>query len=290
MVCIRYIINGISKKKRQKTKRGGSEEESESTCSELLLFRMVSLIDIPGVLALANWIWGGSGGADGDVDGDGDDAAERCLGEFPFFGSACFGQLLTKALGVAIILGSCLNKIPIMINMVRAQSASGISRNSLYGEMIVYANCTFYGILWNHPFTAFGENVSLLLQNAVLVVIAWRYTNAAGGSATKVSPGEKIAVVTGFALYSVAVLNFLPEHLRYLLMSSTYPVMLYARGSQVLETYQVKNTGNLSIATTTLNLVGAMIRVGKIILELCGSLTLSPPPFLSSFFSLTFYF
>jgi mannose-P-dolichol utilization defect protein 1 len=46
-----------------------------------------------------------------------------------------------------------------------------------------------------------------------------------------------------------------------MLMSATWPVMLYARGSQVLETYGVKHTGNLSIVTTSMNLVGALIRI-----------------------------
>ena len=53
----------------------------------------------------------------------------------------------------------------------------------------------------------------------------------------------------------------LPEDYRYLLMSSTWPVMLYARGSQVLETFSVRHTGNLSIVTTSMNLIGAVIRI-----------------------------
>ena len=52
-----------------------------------------------------------------------------------------------------------------------------------------------------------------------------------------------------------------------MLMSATWPVLLYARGSQVLETYQVKHTGQLSIATTTLNLVGVTIRIGTTLKE-----------------------
>jgi hypothetical protein len=62
---------------------------------------------------------------------DDDISPEACLSQLPLLGMPCFSQLLTKALGVAIILGSMLNKVPIMINMLRAQSAAGISRNSL---------------------------------------------------------------------------------------------------------------------------------------------------------------
>lgn len=72
---------------------------------------------------------------------------------------------------------------------------------------------------------------------------------------------EKIGAVLVFAVYVGAILNVLPEDKRYLLMSATWPVMLYARGSQVYETYLVKQTGSLSIVTTSMNLVGAIIRI-----------------------------
>jgi mannose-P-dolichol utilization defect protein 1 len=58
-------------------------------------------------------------------------------------------------------------------------------------------------------------------------------------------------------------------------MSATWPVMLYARGSQVLETFQVKHTGNLSIVTTIMNLVGALIRVGTTLKETGDTVVLS---------------
>jgi len=71
----------------------------------------MKLQDIPLVWPLAVWIWGKETSTAGDV------SADICLSQFPFFLSGCFSQLLTKALGTAIILGSCLNKAPIMMNM-----------------------------------------------------------------------------------------------------------------------------------------------------------------------------
>jgi mannose-P-dolichol utilization defect protein 1 len=115
----------------------------------------------------------------------------------------------------------------------------------------------------------FGENLSLLAQNAILVLMAWRFCS------TPVHAKEKIMVVLGFGLYIVGVLNFLPEDMRYLLMSSTWPVMLYARGSQVLATFQDKHTGQLSIVTTSMNLVGSLIRIGTTLKETGDMVVLS---------------
>ena len=126
---------------------------------------------------------------------------------------------------------------------------------------MVYTCCVFYGFLSGHPFTAYGENMSLLLQNVGLVLMAWKY------STSPVAIAEKIGVVLGFALFCTAVYTFLPAEQRYLLMSSTWPIMLYARGSQVVETFLVKHTGQLSIATTSLNLVGSIIRIGTTLQE-----------------------
>jgi len=207
----------------------------------------MELIDIPFVTEIAEWIWG--------IEGD---DATKCLSEVPFLGASCFSQLLTKALGVGIIVGSMLNKVPIMVNMINSRTAAGISRNSLYGELMVYTNVAMYSHLLGHPITAYGENVSLLIQNTVLIVMTWNFLSKTDNP---VHLQEKIMTSIGFVLYCIGILNFLPDEYLYLLMSSTWPVMLYARGSQVYATFTVKHTGNLSIVTTSMSLVGASIRI-----------------------------
>lgn len=203
-------------------------------------------MDIPFVKPLAEWIWGAEGGA------------ATCLQEAPFLGVDCFSQLVTKAFGILIIVASMLNKIPIMRNMQKSQSAAGISRNALYGETLVYANCALYGLLSGHPFTAYGENISLMLQNTVLIFMAWDLSTK---TSSPVKSQEKTLTILSASVYLGAVTQVLPEEYQHLLMSSTWPVMLFSRGSQIFETFSVKHTGNLSIVTTGMNLVGAVIRI-----------------------------
>lgn len=208
---------------------------------------MVRLVDIPLVMPLAEWIWAGA--LSDDV------SAETCLSQVPFLTSGCFSQLLSKALGVAIVLGSCLNKMPIILNMMKTRSAIGVSRTGLYGEAVVYTNCALYGFLQGHPINAYGENVSLLMQNVALIVMAWQFKSST------VAIQEKAVATVFFVVYVICGMYVLPPDLRYLLMSSTWITMLYARGSQVIETFYDKHTGNLSIVTTSMNLVGASIRI-----------------------------
>jgi len=230
---------------------------------------MVGLIDIPFVQPLAEWIWG---------EGD----ASTCLSELSV---PCFSQLVTKAFGIVIIMASMLNKIPIMRNMNNSQSAAGISRNSLYGESMVYANCALYGLLSGHPFTAYGENFSLLVQNAVLVVMVWKFSTK---TSSPVQSQERMLVVLCSVVYFGGVMKALPEDYWHLLMSLTWPVMLYARGSQVFETFSVRHTGSLSIVTTSMNLLGAMIRILTTMKE-TGDMVVISGYLLSGFLSLMMF-
>uniref|UniRef100_A0A7R9WVS7 Solute carrier family 66 member 3 n=1 Tax=Craspedostauros australis TaxID=1486917 RepID=A0A7R9WVS7_9STRA len=212
---------------------------------------MVELEAIPMVMPLAQWIWG--------ADPTEEVNPKVCLSTIPFLAAGCFSQLIAKALGVAIILGSCLNKTPIMINVLNSKSAAGLSRNSLYGEVIVYANGAFYGFLEGHPFTAYGENGALLLQNIAIISLAWHFS--------KVGLQEQILSVVTFAIYSFITLFVMPDEYRSVLITSMWPVLLYARGSQILETFRDKQTGNLSIVTTGLNLVGSLVRIATTLQE-----------------------
>jgi mannose-P-dolichol utilization defect 1 len=123
---------------------------------------------------------------------------------------------------------------------------------------VVYANGSIYGYLLQYPFSSYGENISLLCQNVVLIGMTWVFSTK---TSTPTSFHERLLVIGGFIVYFVAIVNYFPDEYRHVLMSSTWPVMLYARGSQVLETFRVQHTGNLSIVTTSMNLIGSLIRI-----------------------------
>ena len=103
-----------------------------------------------------------------------------------------------------------------------------------------------------------GENVSLLGQNVVLVLLAWQYS---AKTSSPVQSTEKILVAAFFVVYIAGIINTLPEEYLHLLMSSTWPILLYARGSQVFATFMDRHTGNLSIVTTSMALFGGIVRI-----------------------------
>lgn len=121
----------------------------------------------------------------------------------------------------------------------------------------VCSNAAFYGILQGHPLTAFGENIALVFQSMIIVFMVWLYS----ARETSVSQQERLLAMLIYILYACYTFILLPNHLQYILVSSSLPIMLYSRGSQVLETFYTQHTGAQSIVTTSMNVLGTVVRV-----------------------------
>ena len=204
---------------------------------------------------LAEWIWGSVA----DETHDSTISADLCLKALPLMNSACWSQLISKLLGILIILGSCLNQIPVMVNLYTSKSASGLSKSYLYGDFLIKANAALYGYLAAMPLTAYGENIALSIQSVAVLLLAWHFA--------KVTSDEKVTVVVGAITYLVAMVKYLPEEYRYLLMASIWPLLAYSRGAQIIETQKVRHTGAQSIITTGTNLLGGLARIGTTMVE-----------------------
>lgn len=87
---------------------------------------MKFLMEVPFVMTLARWVWG----EDTEV------TPKLCIETFPVMIGPCWSRLVVKGLGIGIILGACLNKLPIIVNLMNSKSTAGLSRTSIYGEII----------------------------------------------------------------------------------------------------------------------------------------------------------
>jgi mannose-P-dolichol utilization defect protein 1 len=201
---------------------------------------------------VATWIWGDNAGG-----GEPSPLARQCLDAIPWMNSECWSRLLAKAVGVGIIMAACLNKMPVMLNLWKSQSTQGLSRYSVYGEAVMYANATFYGWLSQFPFTSYGENASLLMQTLVLVAMLWKF----GAEEKDVSRKEPMSVILFAVGYVVVILWLLPKDWYSLLMTSIVPILVYARGLQIYKTQQCQHTGAQSVVTLTMNVAGGCVRI-----------------------------
>jgi len=229
---------------------------------------MSFLLDVPFVLSLATWVWGGDPAAD--------TSAELCIQALPWMTTSCWSRLLVKGLGIGIILGSCLNKMPIMLNIWNTKSTAGLSRTAVYGESIVYSNCALYGLLESFPISSYGENIAMTIQSVLIVILIWKFTDH-----PPVQMRERVLAVLFAILYVGAVVAWLPSQWHYLLMASIWPIQVVSRGSQIIQTHRLQHTGAQSVITTSMNLFGSMVRILTTIKEVGWDLAVLMGYFLS---------
>jgi len=207
----------------------------------------MDLYDILVFRLFADWAWGGE--PSDDV------SPEICLDSIPFLSRACFAGLLVKGVGIMIILGACLNKAPIIRNIIKTHSVAGLSTGAVYGEVIMYSNAAFYGVLRGNPFTAYGENAAITIQTLATILLIWKYRNPT------VPFSQKIAAAAVFLVYIFVSFSVLTPEQYPFLLTANLPVLIYSRGLQIMETFRVKHTGSNSLVTVGMNLVGSVIRI-----------------------------
>jgi PQ loop repeat len=97
-----------------------------------------------------------------------------------------------QALGVGILLGACVTKVPQVLAVVRSHSVEGLSTLSLELELYCGLIHVCYGMFHKLAITAYGEAGVIWLQNIVLLVILYYIR--------RVSPARPALVVTVVAL------------------------------------------------------------------------------------------
>lgn len=96
----------------------------------------------------------------------------------------------------------------------------------------------------------------------------------------KVSRLEQVSAISFAIGYVVVATQCLPESKYFWLTSSSLPILLYARGSQILATNKAKHTGAQSIVSTSMSLGGALTRVFTTLKEVGYDFGLLVPFFL----------
>lgn len=208
------------------------------------------------ISVVAEWAWGIETSENGT-------SAEFCLENFfPFPPVPCIMAVAMKALGIAIIAGACLNKAPLILNIVKNKSVAGMTPSAIYGETIMYSNSAFYSLLKGNPFTAYGETLVVTVQSMIVCLLCWTY------AVPKIGIIHKLSAIAAFGVYLFGVFVLLTPTYYHMLMSVNMPVLLFSRGSQIYTFYTSKHTGTQSVITTGMNLLGSAIRILTTIAEI----------------------
>ncbi|WVR04804.1 hypothetical protein IAU60_001816 [Kwoniella sp. DSM 27419] len=187
----------------------------------------------------------------------------------------CLKYALSKGLGLGIVVGGGIVKIPQILKIVSSQSARGLSLSAYILETVSYAINLAYASRNRFPFSTYGENFFLTIQNVVITLLILFFTGPRGVGGGLGGPlsgkkasgnGNMTKVVTGLAITAVSAVvlwsdSLCPPGMLALLQAATLPLSLISKAPQIMSNHRHRSTGNLSAFAVFNALLGCLARL-----------------------------
>lgn len=225
----------------------------------------------------------------------------------------CLKYALSKGLGFGIVLGGSIVKIPQVtplarpeltrqiMKIVRSHSARGLSLSAYVRSLLAlwmllkskiletasYAISLAYASRSHFPFSTYGENFFITIQNIIITLMILFYTTPKGSSTysglgrslSSAPSGTRRRVAIGAAIITVSCLFLWNSSLCSMstrecaasyfsltdpvavLQACTIPLSLLSKAPQILENHTNRSTGNLSAFAVFSALLGCLARL-----------------------------
>ncbi|CAL8127303.1 unnamed protein product [Orchesella dallaii] len=183
--------------------------------------------------------------------------AEGCFDKFlnlDFGDEKCVKYTLSKGLGVAIIAGSLLVKVPQIVKILRAKSATGITLLSVVMELFAITSTMSYSYVSGFPFSAWGEACFLGVQTAIVAVLVLLFNYGSG------LLGLSFLVAYGASVYAL-VSGLTPLDTLWSMQAANVPIIITSKLLQAYTNFKNKSTGQLSAITIMMLLFGSAARI-----------------------------
>lgn len=182
---------------------------------------------------------------------------ESCYDEFflsfNFLDVPCLKIVLSKCLGIGIILGSVLVKVPQILKLIGAKSAKGLSFKSVLLELLAITGTMAYSITNKFPFSAWGEALFLMLQTVTIGFLIQHY----GGRTSR----GLLFLVLYFSLLVLLLSPVTPLSVVTFMQASNMPAIIIGRLIQAATNFQNGHTGQLSAISVFLLFAGSLARI-----------------------------
>ncbi|XP_017282470.1 mannose-P-dolichol utilization defect 1b [Kryptolebias marmoratus] len=182
---------------------------------------------------------------------------ESCYDEFflhfNFLDVPCLKIVLSKGLGMGIILGSVMVKLPQILKLMGAKSAEGLSFNSVLLELLAITGTMAYSIANKFPFSAWGEALFLMLQTVTIAFLIQHY----GGRTSR----GLLFLVVYFSLLALVLSPLTPMAVVTFMQASNMPAIIIGRLIQAATNYRNGHTGQLSAISVFLLFAGSLARI-----------------------------
>lgn len=143
--------------------------------------------------------------------------------------------------------------------VISAKSARGLSFSAYVLETLAYAITLAYSYRNDFPFSTYGENFFLTLQNIVITLLILHYPSS---KLTRTqSSGPRLALATVLTAASGFALYVLPTPTLAALQMATIPLSLFSKIPQIRQNARARSTGQLSAFAVISQIAGCLARL-----------------------------
>ncbi|KAA8497697.1 Mannose-P-dolichol utilization defect 1 protein-like [Porphyridium purpureum] len=168
---------------------------------------------------------------------------------------AAAAVVLSRVVGVAVLLGSVMYKVPQVLRIVKSKSTDGISTSALVYETLGMLFSSVYNVRSGFPFETYGELIFITLQNILILWLMRAYAPPEKKRRAALAP---ILIGTSFPCLMAPVVPFALTRTLQLL---SIPLGNLSRLPQIWMSFRSKSTGQLSVATVALTVAGNVARL-----------------------------
>lgn len=171
----------------------------------------------------------------------------------------CLKYALSKGLGIGIVVGGSIMRLPQLFLIISARSARGLSLSSFSLETLAYSINTTYSFRHEFPFSTYGENFFLSLQNAIIVLLIIHYRPSLSFDHNK--RRQHILFASLSMSLGILLLSAIPHWLLAFLQAATLPLAVSAKLPQIMQNARAKSTGQLSAFAVGAQVLGCLARL-----------------------------
>ncbi|KAI0747189.1 mannose-P-dolichol utilization defect 1 protein [Daedaleopsis nitida] len=171
----------------------------------------------------------------------------------------CLKYSLSKGLGLGIVVGGSIMKVPQLLLIVSARSARGLSLIAYVLETLAYAITTAYSYHNEFPFSTYGENFFLTIQNIVITLLIVHY-NPPASLAARSTVQRTVLSAQAVIAFTVALV-LAPASILAILQVATLPLSLFSKLPQIRQNHRAQSTGQLSAFAVISQVGGCLARL-----------------------------
>lgn len=162
------------------------------------------------------------------------------------------------------VLPSVLFFAPLTLHPVlRAQSARGLSLTAYVLETLSYAINLAYNSRNGFPFSTYGENLFLTIQNIIIIflIILFNTPSSSRPLTTAPNPTGKLITAVLVAFATSFALFFAPAGALSAAQLGTLPLSLFSKLPQIAQNHRARSTGQLSAVAVIAQIGGCAARL-----------------------------